>query len=120
MNRESDLGLGRNPAPTVNITQGPAPVRISPTVGRVVWFTPADADLITRYGGQRFAAIVAYVWSDWLVNLTVFDHDGYAHARTSVPLLQDGEPKQEGGHYCEWMPYQKGQAAKLQAAGESK
>jgi hypothetical protein len=122
MNRESDLGLGRNPAPTVNITKGPADapavsaeVRIPPTIGRVVLYTPANNvsdSVFASHGGQKHAAIVAYVWSDFLVNLAVFDHNGGLHARTSVPLIQPHEPKPEDGGFCSWMPYQVGQAKK--------
>jgi hypothetical protein len=89
---------------------------IKPTVGRVVWFTPPNNSAesgFSGYGGQPMAATVAYVWNDRLVNLQVTDHAGVAHAKTSVPLIQDDEPKPDG-YYCEWMPYQKGQAAKTE------
>jgi hypothetical protein len=86
---------------------------ITPTVGRVVWYTPADgAPEGYNNGGQPFAALVAYVHSDRMVNLAVFDHNGVAQSRTSVPLVQEGDPKSVGGYYCEWMPYQIGQAKK--------
>lgn len=89
---------------------------IVPTVGRVVWFTPE-----TEFSGayhdqtQSLAAIVTYVWNERMVNLAVFDQNGVAHSRTSVELIQDDGSKPVGGHYCEWMPYQKGQAAKTEA-----
>lgn len=90
---------------------------ISPTIGRVVLFTPSTTpehdftriDQITRY-----AAMVAYVWGDRLVNLVVFDHQGKSFGKTSVPLLQDDDPKPERGYFCTWMPYQIGQAAKYE------
>ncbi|MBF5006826.1 hypothetical protein ISG32_21500 [Diaphorobacter sp. NR2-3-3-1] len=44
------------------------------------------------------------------------DANGNAHSRTSVPLVQDGDSCPANGYYCEWMPYQKGQAAKTEAA----
>jgi hypothetical protein len=53
---------------------------------------------------------------DALVNLTVFDSNGVSHSRTSVPLVHAGEPKPEHGYFCEWMPYQIGQAAKAAAS----
>lgn len=88
---------------------------IQPTVGRVVWFypTPNGAESGFARGSQPHAAIVAYVHGDRMVNLTVFDANGNAHSMTSVPLRQ---PKDErpGGMFCEWMPYQKGQAAKTE------
>jgi hypothetical protein len=86
---------------------------IKPTVGRVVWYRPSDADqnVMTIHDAQPLAAIVAYVWSDTMVNLTVSDHGGNTHSRTSVDLAQDSE-QLLASPYCEWMPYQKGQAAK--------
>jgi hypothetical protein len=90
---------------------------ITPTVGRVVWFAPARGDTAMTFGvDQPCAALVAYVWNDRMVNLAVFDHNGAFHARTSVPLLQDDDAKPEGGYFATWMPYQKGQAAKTEAA----
>jgi hypothetical protein len=58
---------------------------------------------------------VTHVWNDRMVNLAVFDSNGVAHSKTSVPLLQDDDPKPEHGFFCEWMPFQKGQAAKTEA-----
>lgn len=89
--------------------------RITPTVGRVVWFTPGASDDIPRNGDRPLAAIVANVWSDSCVNLAVFDANGVSHSRTSVYLLQGGDDPPAGSPYCEWMPYQKGQAAKTEA-----
>lgn len=93
-------------------------VLIPPTVGRVVWFHPAangaEAGFAPPAAGTPLAAIVARVWSDTCVNLTVFDANGAPHSRTSVLLVQDGQPAPDG-YYCEWMPFQKGQA-KAQAA----
>lgn len=88
---------------------------IKPTVGRVVWFHPDKPGSVARPKGVPLAAIVAFVHSDALVNLAVFDVNGSTFARSSVPLIQDGEEKPDGP-YCEWMPYQKGQAAKTEAA----
>ncbi|MEW5745256.1 MAG: hypothetical protein AB1805_07470 [Nitrospirota bacterium] len=87
---------------------------ITPTVGRVVLFTPAKSDFMATIDRQPCAAIIAAVHSDTCVNLAVFDANGAHHSRTSVPLIQDGAPKPEAGDYCEWMPYQKGQAAKTE------
>lgn len=84
-----------------------------PTVGRVLLFTPSANDTITRNGKLPLAAIIACIWSDTCVNLAVFDANGAAHSRTSVPLIQDESPKPDG-YFCEWMQYQKGQAAKTE------
>lgn len=81
---------------------------ITPTVGRVVWYW-SDIGM-----NQPHAALIAHVWSDTCVNLAVFDANGRAYNKTSVLLVQEGNPKPDY-NYCEWMPYQKGQAAKVDA-----
>lgn len=85
---------------------------ITPTVGRVVWYTPTENDGMSKHGGQPFAAHVVFVHNDRLVNLVVFDHDGRAHQRGSVQLSQEGDSVPSIGGYAEWMPYQVGQAKK--------
>lgn len=87
--------------------------KIIPTVGRVVWYYPTGYDDIAAPTNAQcpLAAIIAHVWSDSCVNLAVFDTNGVSHSRTSVLLVQEGENRPSGG-FCEWMPYQKGQAAK--------
>lgn len=87
-----------------------ASVIIKPTVGRVVWYWREPP---TKPDQQPEAATVAYVHSDSLVNLQVIDHNGVACSATSVPLRQDGEGVPNCS-FCEWMPYQKGQAAKAE------
>lgn len=88
---------------------------IKPTVGRVVWYRPNETDAITLgvgLGRQPLAAHVAYVHSDTMVNLMVIDPNGYPRSRTSVRLMQEGLPALAGESFCEWMPYQVGQAKK--------
>jgi hypothetical protein len=87
---------------------------IRPTVGRVVLYTPQKTDELIYVLGEKLAAIICKIWSDTCVNLAVFDANGVATNVTSVPLIQDMEPKPDGGFYCEWMEYQKGQAAKTE------
>lgn len=97
-----------------------ADVAIKPTVGRRVWYWPSEFERTTDpYAGNYIAqndttqpldAGIAYVWSDFMVNLTVADQNGVMHARTSVRLLQPGEPAPVGSAYAEWMPYQQAQA----------
>lgn len=85
---------------------------IKPTIGRVVWFWEG----IHEESDQAQAALVTYVHSDTCVNLSVFDPNGNQHARTSVLLKQEPDDiANYQGPYCEWMPYQKGQAAKTEA-----
>jgi hypothetical protein len=80
---------------------------IKPTIGRVVWYRPKDYPT----GAQPLAALVVFVWSDTLVNLVVFDQNGMGKPKLSCFLHQgDGEIPNES--YCEWMPYQIGQAKK--------
>jgi hypothetical protein len=93
---------------------------ITPTNGRVVWYTPCERDTAGEDGMKHFGApltahIVA-VWGDRMVNLTVFDGCGTPFRRLSVTLVQPGDPKPESGRYCEWMPYQMGQAKKTEEA----
>ncbi len=86
---------------------------IKPTIGRVVWYQPHDDDHRRPLDEQPCAAIIAYVHSDELVNLCVLGHDGVPESKLDVPLVQDGEDCPPGS--CQWMPYQKGQAAKTEA-----
>jgi hypothetical protein len=89
---------------------------IKPTIGRVVWYHPHSFQASADFAPTPIcAAIVAFVHSDHCVNLAVFDANGNSHSRTSVTLIQDGAEPSEGGNYCEWMPYQKGQAAKAES-----
>lgn len=82
---------------------------IVPSIGRVMWYWPHK----DSRDDQPWAAIVVKVWDDNMVNLTVFDHDGYGKPKTSVPIVQDGSPHNIGDSpYVEWMPYQIGQAKK--------
>lgn len=91
---------------------------IAPTVGRVVWYRPSDDELqhipAPPQAGEPLAAHVAQVNEDSTVNLMVIDGAGSTFGRTNVPLVQDGAPWPNTG-FCEWMPYQKGQAAKAEA-----
>ena len=94
---------------------------IQPTVGRIVWFHPSQFTGESGFARHRcddepYAAIIAKVFPGDMVNLTVFDANGAPHSRTSVPLVQEGNSVPGGGFYCEWMPFQKGQAAKTEAA----
>ena len=83
---------------------------ISPAPGRIVWFHAKDVALQPD-ATQPLAAIVAYVWNDRMVNLSVIAPDGTLHPRTSVTLAQEGDAA-PGTAYAEWMPHQKGQANK--------
>lgn len=93
---------------------------ISPTVGRVVLFHLGDPTQgpypgwgITPDGSNTYAATVAYVHNPHMVNLSACDANGIQMGFTSVPLVQDADER-PAGNWCEWMPYQKGQAAKAE------
>lgn len=106
-------------------------VRIDPTPGRIVWFfTVVDMGWGDHIAGddQPRAAIVTRILSPSTVNLCVFDHNGAPHPVTSVRLAQDGETTRRSDppavvgdvHWAEWMPYQKGQAAKQEVKPEQR
>lgn len=86
---------------------------IKPSIGRVLWFTPATAHDSRHDKTQPLAGIVSYVWSDKLVNLTVSNQDGSTQGCTSVRLVQPEEDPAsfaESGYFATWMPFQIGQA----------
>jgi hypothetical protein len=87
---------------------------IVPTVGRIVWYYPGQNEAIKYHRDQPLAAVVSYVWSDRMVNLAVYDADGFPQSRTSVPLLQDDDKAPDAAH-CAWMPFQKDQAQRYAA-----
>lgn len=98
---------------------------IKPTVGRRVWFRPSAAFLasnpiLTQFNPEQpMDAGIVYVHHDHMVNLIVTDHVGKTLAVPSVPLLAGQYVAGEDADVyccCEWMPYQKGQAAKTEAA----
>lgn len=92
-------------------------ITIPPSIGRKVWFHPNGAGTmngahLNNFGVQPMDATVVYVWGDRMVNLQVIDHFGVPHGVSSVTLRQPGEPV-PAGYYCEWMPFQVGQARKV-------
>jgi len=90
---------------------------IHPTNGRVVLFTPGDDFKGVQHDkAQPLAAQVCHVWGDRMVNLLVTDSNATLFSETSVTLLQDDDAKPELRRFAEWMPYQKGQAAKTEEA----
>ena len=92
---------------------------ITPTVGRVLHFVPTADYMVSRNQAfndplQPLAAVIAYVHSDYMVNLTVWDQNGEQFSVCSVPLVQEGCDTIVGSFYAQWMPFQKGQAAKVE------
>jgi hypothetical protein len=97
-------------------------IMIKPTVGRMVYFRPSihthRESFAMPPGNEPCAATIARVWNDRVVNLSVLDANGVQHPITSVPLIQEGEPKPEDGLFCYWMPFQIGQALKTASHAE--
>lgn len=87
---------------------------ISPTPGRVLWYYPHSSDTFATVPSKLCAALVAFVHSDHMVNVSILDVNGNWHPRTSVALVQEGEKPPAGG-YLTWMPYQLGQAKEASA-----
>lgn len=90
---------------------------IKPGVGRVVhfWPGPQASQLLQSSDGQPLAAIIAHVWTDRLINVMVINTRGITVGVERVVLLQDDDQGPKGKvSYCEWMDYQKGQAAKTE------
>lgn len=92
---------------------------ISPTVGRIVLYVPREDKYAFGHcllAGKPHAAIVTAVHGERCVNLAVFDANGKTFPATSVALRQPEDESPKYGDYCEWMPFQVGQAAKTEAA----
>jgi hypothetical protein len=89
---------------------------IPPTVGRMVLFWPRRDDNIAKQPNQPLAAVIAAVCGPSAVSLCVFDVQGVPHGYTDIVLIQEDEARPLGGDFAEWMPYQKGQAAKTETA----
>lgn len=82
---------------------------IEPTVGRIVHYFFAT-------GAGAHAALLVGVHSERSINLAVFNDDGSHYPALEVPLLQDDDAPPAQGPWAAWMPFQKGQAMKLDAA----
>jgi len=92
---------------------------IEPTVGRIVWYRPNG---ISRNVGivadrhQPYAAMITEVIHARRVEIVVFGGGTPSIGPVTCDLMQDGDKvPAPGADYCEWMPYQKGQAAKTEA-----
>lgn len=94
-------------------------MKIEPTTGRVVLYFPSELDIkrgMVQYGEKPMDAHIVFVWSDYTVNLAVFDHAGNLFQRASVPInVETGSINPSPR--AEWMPYQVGQAKKHEPAG---
>lgn len=90
----------------------------APTVGRIVLFHPGECDELQRCCEGPMAAIVAavgHVESEdaYVLNLTVFDHNGVPHSKKDIPLVDEedaDDPDETRGPHCVWMAYQNNKA----------
>lgn len=87
---------------------------IEPTVGRIVLYHYGPGES-RHHGPEAWPAIVTKVHGHHSVNLTVFAPDGVVLGKPEVRLVQADEEAPDG-EWCEWMPYQIGQAARTEAA----
>lgn len=86
---------------------------IKPSIGRKVWFWPVnDIQIGVHDPKQACDATVVFVHNDTCVNLSIKDHSGFVHTRTSVHLHQGLVSDRPPSSCATWMPYQQGQAAK--------
>jgi len=102
-NRMPEISTGR---PT-NFNHRSKSNMIKPTIGRVVLVNRGKSD-------QREPALVSYVHNDRCINVGGFDSNGQPFSLCSLQLLQDDDKPMNPGSFAEWMPYQKGQAAKTE------
>lgn len=89
--------------------------RITPTIGRKLYYYENEPSKVSMSPGQPFDATVIYVWpseppGSELLNLFVIDHVGGVAVHTSVPLVQENDVIPQVGGYAKWMPYQVAQA----------
>lgn len=92
------------------------PTVIPATVGRVVWVRMRAE---SRDRLQPEVAFIVYVHNDRLVNVAGFNSVGHHFAMEGLQLVQDGDVAADAAPlahpHAVWMPYQKGQAAKVEA-----
>ncbi len=87
---------------------------IEPTIGRVVWYWPDINDRVAKTVEQPLSAQIAAINDDGTLNLGILDAAGNPYSKQRVPLIQPEDERPEVGGFAEWMPYQKGQAAKVE------
>jgi len=72
-------------------------------VGNVVDYFPGEYDkLMAAPNGQPLAAIVVHVWSDWSINVSVFDAQGDLFARHAVMRYPPESPQPAGVPRWDW------------------
>jgi len=86
---------------------------IKPTVGRIVWYRGSALQ------SEPWPAIINMTDGDSWVSLTVFPPHALPFPSSLVELVQEDRPRPSNQEYCEWMPYQKGQAKKTESLEEA-
>ena len=84
---------------------------IKPTIGRVIIIQRGASDAQP----DGWPALICKVWGDRCINAAGFNEWGTTVSFSSLTLVQEGDTPPDAGPYAEWMPYQKGQAAKAEA-----
>ena len=84
---------------------------IQPTVGRKVHYRTGnnDHEMHKLNTDDPLDATIVGVWEDGLINVVVFDCNGKMYTRNGIRLRQEGQTI-SNQPYCEWMPFQVGQA----------
>lgn len=91
----------------------------TPMVGDSLHYYPDTEDLDGMYTVKPmnrirsevpFDAVIAFVHSDRIVNLSVLDHRGQHHVRENVVLLQVGESPMQNQPFCAFANYLMAQA----------
>lgn len=88
---------------------------IDPTIGRKLYMfysasSPLPPGMVVQDRTKPLDANIVWVNSSTNVNLAGFDHIGNPFRQTSVSLTPAGAHGNGNSVWCEWMPYQVGQA----------
>lgn len=90
---------------------------IKPTIGRKIWFRLngfKKYSIVNFDNEQAMDASINFVHNNNKINIIVVDHVGNLHSVNEIMLVSDDFKPIEGIPYCEWMPYQVGQAKKTE------
>jgi len=96
------------------------PTSIMPIIGLALWYIPSTYDrggmldkpstIMQASSDKPCEARIAYVHSERLVNLSVTDHNGNVHQRTSVTLYRPGDDIPVDSGFALWKEDQVKQA----------
>lgn len=86
------------------------PKVVEPTIGRVVYVF--SGSILTDKQAKPMAAIVTDIIAGLRINACVFSGNGVPQPATNIQHAS--QPRHNEDAYWDWMPYQKGQAAKTE------